>query len=107
MIGNGEKNGQEHSWSPVLRFVGERFLRAGLSSSVPELGSMLEHKGAVAEAEDNAARVFGADDMYFVANGTTMSCAGPSVMALRPCRSPPMHAGCWGGAASAVPSSSR
>jgi arginine decarboxylase len=54
-------------------FVGERFLRADISSSVPELGSVLEHEGVVAEAEANAARVFGADDTYFVTNGTTMS----------------------------------
>lgn len=54
-------------------FVGERFLRADISSSVPELGSILEHEGVVAAAEANAARVFGADDTYFVTNGTTMS----------------------------------
>ena len=54
-------------------FVGERFLRADLSSSVPELGSILEHEGLVEAAEANAARVFGADDTYFVTNGTTMS----------------------------------
>jgi arginine decarboxylase len=54
-------------------FVGERFLRADISSSVPELGSILEHEGVVGEAEANAARVFGADDTYFVTNGTTMS----------------------------------
>jgi arginine decarboxylase len=54
-------------------FVGERFLRADISSSVPELGSILEHEGVVEEAEANAARVFGADDTYFVTNGTTMS----------------------------------
>jgi len=54
-------------------FAGERFLRADISSSVPELGSILEHTGVVAAAEANAARVFGADDTYFVTNGTTMS----------------------------------
>jgi arginine decarboxylase len=54
-------------------FVGERFLRADISSSVPELGSILEHEGVVEAAEANAARVFGADDTYFVTNGTTMS----------------------------------
>jgi arginine decarboxylase len=54
-------------------FVGENFLRADISSSVPELGSILEHEGVVEAAETNAARVFGADDTYFVTNGTTMS----------------------------------
>jgi arginine decarboxylase len=54
-------------------FFGERTLRADLSSSVPELGSVLEHNGVVADAERAAARTFGADDTYFVTNGTTMS----------------------------------
>jgi len=54
-------------------FVGENFLRADISSSVPELGSILEHEGVVEAAEVNAAKVFGADDTYFVTNGTTMS----------------------------------
>lgn len=54
-------------------FYGENTLRADLSSSVPELGSVLEHTGAVAAAEDRAAVTFGADKTYFVTNGTTMS----------------------------------
>ena len=63
--------------SPVGRqffnFFGENMLRSDLSSSVRELGSVLEHEGVVSEAEQNAARVFGADVTYFVTNGTTMS----------------------------------
>lgn len=54
-------------------FFGENTLRADLSSSVPELGSVLEHQGVVAEAERAAAVTFGADETYFVTNGTTMS----------------------------------
>jgi arginine decarboxylase len=54
-------------------FFGENVLRADLSSSVPELGSVLEHDGVVAEAERAAAITFGADETYFVTNGTTMS----------------------------------
>ncbi len=54
-------------------FAGETFLRSDISSSVPELGSILEHEGVVGAAEANAARVFGADETYFVTNGTTMS----------------------------------
>jgi lysine decarboxylase/arginine decarboxylase len=54
-------------------FLGENALRADLSSSVPALGSILEHEGVVREAESAAARVFGADSTYFVTNGTTMS----------------------------------
>jgi arginine decarboxylase len=73
----GHMGGLAYLKSPAGRlffdFVGERFLRADLSSSVPELGSILEHEGVVEAAELNAARVFGADDTYFVTNGTTMS----------------------------------
>jgi lysine decarboxylase/arginine decarboxylase len=54
-------------------FLGENALRADLSSSVPELGSILEHEGVVADAERRAAAAFGADETYFVTNGTTMS----------------------------------
>jgi len=54
-------------------FLGETALKADLSSSVPALGSILEHEGVVREAEERAARAFGADSTYFVTNGTTMS----------------------------------
>jgi arginine decarboxylase len=54
-------------------FFGENVFRADLCSSVPELGSVLEHEGVVAEAENEAARVFGAEHTWFVTNGTTMS----------------------------------
>jgi arginine decarboxylase len=39
--------------------------------SVPELGSLLDHTGPLAEAEARAARNFGADHTYFVINGTS------------------------------------
>ncbi len=40
---------------------------------MPALGSILEHEGVVRDAEERAARAFGADSTYFVTNGTTMS----------------------------------
>jgi arginine decarboxylase len=52
-------------------FYGETLFRTDLSVSVPELGSLLDHSGAVGAAERNAARVFGADASYFVLNGTS------------------------------------
>ncbi len=52
-------------------FFGENTLRADLSVSVPELGSLLEHSGVVGEAERKAAEVFGADRTYFVTGGTS------------------------------------
>jgi arginine decarboxylase len=73
----GHMGGLAFLKSPVGRlffdFVGETALRADLSSSVPALGSILEHVGVVREAESRAARAFGADTTYFVTNGTTMS----------------------------------
>jgi arginine decarboxylase len=73
----GHMGGLAFRRSPVGRrffdFLGENVFRADISSSVPELGSVLEHEGVVAEAEVEAARVFGAERTWFVTNGTTMS----------------------------------
>jgi arginine decarboxylase len=54
-------------------FYGETVFRTDLSVSVGELGSLLDHSGAVGAAERNAARVFGAEWTYFVLNGTSTS----------------------------------
>ena len=73
----GHMGGLAFRKSPAGRrfydFFGENVFRADLSASVPELGSVLEHDGVVAQAEAEAARVFGADRTWFVTNGTTMS----------------------------------
>lgn len=73
----GHMGGLAFRKSPAGRrffdFFGERVFRADLSAAVPELGSILEHEGVVAEAEAEAAHVFGADHTWFVTNGTTMS----------------------------------
>jgi lysine decarboxylase/arginine decarboxylase len=73
----GHMGGLAFRKSPVGRrffdFFGENAFRADLSASVPDLGSVLEHQGVVADAETEAARVFGADRTWFVSNGTTMS----------------------------------
>jgi arginine decarboxylase len=73
----GHMGGLAFRRSPVGRrffdFLGENVFRADLSSSVPELGSVLEHEGIVGEAEAAAARVFGSEHTWFVTNGTTMS----------------------------------
>jgi len=53
------------------QFFGENTLRSDLSVSVPELGSLLDHSGPLAEAECRAARNFGADHTFFVINGTS------------------------------------
>lgn len=54
-------------------YYGENVFRSDLSISVPELGSLLEHSGVVGDAESYAASVFGADETFFVTNGTSTS----------------------------------
>ncbi|CAD5110355.1 Orn/Lys/Arg family decarboxylase [Zestomonas carbonaria] len=71
----GHGGGVAYRKSPVgqafHQFFGENTLRSDLSVSVPELGSLLDHTGPLAEAEARAARNFGADNTYFVINGTS------------------------------------
>lgn len=55
------------------QFFGENMLRVDVSSSVDELGQLLDHTGPVAESEKNAARIFNADHLFFVTNGTSTS----------------------------------
>ncbi|MDN7013492.1 lysine decarboxylase [Methanoculleus sp. FWC-SCC3] len=82
-------------------FFGENALRADLSASVQELGSLLEHSGVVGEAERKAAEVFGADRTYFVTGGTSAAnkivwlgtvTAGDVVLVDRNCHASVMHA---------------
>jgi arginine decarboxylase len=56
-----------------VEFFGEELFRSDLSISVAEVGSLLDHSGPIGEAENNAARVFGADRTYFVTNGSSTS----------------------------------
>ena len=55
------------------RFFGENLLRADVCNAVESLGQPLEHSGPIGESERNAARIFGADRLYFVTNGTSAS----------------------------------
>ncbi len=71
----GHGGGVAYRKSPVgqafHQFFGENTLRSDLSVSVPELGSLLDHTGPLAAAEERAARNFGADHTFFVINGTS------------------------------------
>ena len=71
----GHAGGVAFLKSPVGRafhqFYGENAFRTDLSISVPELGSLLDHTGPIAEAEAEAARNFGADHTLFVINGNS------------------------------------
>jgi arginine decarboxylase len=53
------------------KFFGENVLRADLSISVSELGSLLDHNGVTGDAENFSAEVFGADQTFYVLNGTS------------------------------------
>lgn len=73
----GHSSGAAFLKSPVGRmfhkFFGENFLKADVCNAVEELGQLLEHTGAVAASEKNAARIFNADHLFFVTNGTSTS----------------------------------
>jgi arginine decarboxylase len=55
------------------QFFGENMLRADVCNSVDELGQLLDHTGPVAKSEQNAARIFTSDHLFFVTNGTSTS----------------------------------
>ncbi|KAF9396632.1 hypothetical protein CPC16_010951 [Podila verticillata] len=55
------------------QFFGENMLRADVCNAVDELGQLLDHTGPVAASEHNAARIFNADHVFFVTNGTSTS----------------------------------
>ena len=73
----GHSGGVAFLKSPVgqmfHQFFGENMLRADVCNAVEELGQLLDHTGPVAASEHNAARVFHADHLYFVTNGTSTS----------------------------------
>ena len=54
-------------------FFGETIFRADLCNADVDMGDLLIHEGAAAEAEKHAAKVFNADKTYFVLNGTSAS----------------------------------
>ncbi len=73
----GHSGGVAFLKSPVGRmfhqFFGENMLRADVCNAVEELGQLLDHTGPVAASERNAARIFNADHLFFVTNGTSTS----------------------------------
>lgn len=101
----GHGGGVAFTKSPVGRaihqFFGENVLRADLSISVPELGSLLDHTGPIGDAETEAAENFGADHTFFVTNGTSTANkivwtgtvgAGDVVLVDRNCHKSILHA---------------
>ena len=52
-------------------FMGDHVFDADLSVSVPMLDSLMEPKGVIAEAQQMAAKAFGARRTFFATNGTS------------------------------------
>ncbi|MBW8067838.1 MAG: lysine decarboxylase, partial [Ferrovum sp.] len=101
----GHSGGVAFLKSPVgqmfHQFFGENMLRADVCNAVDELGQLLDHTGPVAASERNAARIFNADHLFFVTNGTSTSnkivwhstvAAGDIVVVDRNCHKSILHA---------------
>jgi len=73
----GHQGGQFYRKSPAgqlfFKFLGESIFRNDLCNADVDLGDLLIHEGAAADAQKYAASVFGADKTYFVLNGTSTS----------------------------------
>jgi arginine/lysine/ornithine decarboxylase len=73
----GHQGGQFYRKSPAgqlfFKFFGEGIFRNDLCNADVDLGDLLIHEGAAAQAQRHAAQVFGADKTYFVLNGTSTS----------------------------------
>ena len=73
----GHQGGQFFRKSPAgqlfFKHFGESLFRNDLCNADVDLGDLLIHEGPAAEAQNYAAKVFGADRTYFVLNGTSTS----------------------------------
>ncbi len=73
----GHNGGVFYSRSPIGRIfvehLGEAVFRDDLDNSVLDLGDLLIHEGAPLKAQQEAAKIFGAERTYFVLNGTSTS----------------------------------
>jgi ornithine decarboxylase len=73
----GHNGGMFYSRSPIGRIfvdhLGEAVFRDDLDNSVLQLGDLLTHEGPALRAQQEAAKIFGAERTYFVLNGTSTS----------------------------------
>jgi arginine decarboxylase len=71
----GHSSGESLRGSPWVsdfyEFMGEHVFDADLSVSVPMLDSLMEPKGVILEAQQMAAKAFGARRTFFATNGTS------------------------------------
>lgn len=56
-----------------FKFFGENIMRADIGIATSEMGDWLEHVGPPREAEERAAKTFGADWTFFVVGGSSTS----------------------------------
>ena len=73
----GHNGGAFYRRSPIGRIfvehLGEAIFRDDLDNSVLQLGDLLTHEGPALRAQQDAAKIFGAERTYFVLNGTSTS----------------------------------
>ena len=73
----GHNGGVFYQRSPIGRIfkehLGEAVFRDDIDNSVVEMGDLLIHEGPALAAQQEAARIFGAERTYFVLNGTSAS----------------------------------
>ena len=73
----GHQGGQMFMQHPVGRLfyahMGENVFRDDICNAMVSLGDLLIHEGPALAAQQQAAKVFGADRTYFVLNGTSSS----------------------------------
>ena len=73
----GHNGGMFYSRSPIGRIfvehLGQAVFRDDLDNSVLEMGDLLTHEGPALRAQQEAAKIFGAERTYFVLNGTSTS----------------------------------
>jgi ornithine decarboxylase len=73
----GHQGGQMFKRHPVGRLffehMGENVFRDDICNAMVSLGDLLIREGPALEAQQEAARIFGADRTYFVLNGTSSS----------------------------------
>lgn len=73
----GHQGGQYFRRHPAGRYLydmyGETIFRSDICNADVELGDLLIHEGPAGEALKNAAKVFHADNTFFVLNGTSTS----------------------------------
>ncbi len=73
----GHNGGVFYARSPIGRIffqhLGEAIFRDDLDNSVLDLGDLLTHEGPALAAQQEAAKIFGAERTYFVLNGTSSS----------------------------------